>query len=286
MTENTNPLSKYYRQPAVYIKFPSGGNYPPHVLERSPNGEYPVLPMTAKDELAFKTPDAMMNGQATIDVIKSCIPNIKDPWQLVSYDMDTILIAIRIASYGEKMDLNTTVPVVNETMTHSINLPDLLDRLSQVQITNSCKLKDGLEITVRPLIYKQIIDSQIRTFQQQRIYMQVQQSTTMSDEEKTQKFTDSFNMLTELNSALLLNNIEKITLPDGKQSVSDPAQIKDFIENAESKLTKEIEEELAKIRLQGSVQPIPMKATEEQIKNGAPATYTIPITFDNSNFFV
>ncbi len=286
MTENTNPLSKYYRQPAVYIKFPSGGNYPPHVLERSPNGEYPVLPMTAKDELAFKTPDAMMNGQATIDVIKSCIPNIKDPWQLVSYDMDTILIAIRIASYGEKMDLNTTVPVANETMTHSINLPDLLDRLSQVQITNSCKLKDGLEITVRPLIYKQIIDSQIRTFQQQRIYMQVQQSTTMSDEEKTQKFTDSFNMLTELNSALLLNNIEKITLPDGKQSVSDPAQIKDFIENAESKLTKEIEEELSKIRLQGAVPPIQMQATEEQIKKGAPANYTIPITFDNSNFFV
>ena len=286
MTENTNPLSKYYRQPAVYIKFPSGGNYPPQVLERSPNGEYPVLPMTAKDELAFKTPDAMMNGQATIDVIKSCIPNIKDPWQLVSYDMDTILIAIRIASYGEKMDLNTTVPVANETMTHSINLPDLLDRLSQVKITNSCKLKDGLEITVRPLIYKQIIDSQIRTFQQQRIYMQVQQSTTMSDEEKTQKFTDSFNMLTELNSALLLNNIEKITLPDGKQSVSDPAQIKDFIENAESKLTKEIEEELSKIRLQGAVPPIQMQATEEQIKKGAPANYTIPITFDNSNFFV
>ena len=286
MTENTNPLSKYYRQPAVYIKFPSGGNYPPHVLERSPNGEYPVLPMTAKDELAFKTPDAMMNGQATIDVIKSCIPNIKDPWQLVSYDMDTILIAIRIASYGEKMDLNTTVPVANEAMTHSINLPDLLDRLSQVKITNSCKLKDGLEITVRPLIYKQIIDSQIRTFQQQRIYMQVQQSTTMSDEEKTQKFTDSFNMLTELNSALLLNNIEKITLPDGKQSVSDPAQIKDFIENAESKLTKEIEEELSKIRLQGAVPPIQMQATEEQIKKGAPANYTIPITFDNSNFFV
>ena len=286
MTENTNPLSKYYRQPAVYIKFPSGGNYPPHVLERSPNGEYPVLPMTAKDELAFKTPDAMMNGQATIDVIKSCIPNIKDPWQLVSYDMDTILIAIRIASYGEKMDLNPTVPVANETMTHSINLPDLLDRLSQVKITNSCKLKDGLEITVRPLIYKQIIDSQIRTFQQQRIYMQVQQSTTMSDEEKTQKFTDSFNMLTDLNSALLLNNIEKITLPDGKQSVSDPAQIKDFIENAESKLTKEIEEELSKIRLQGAVPPIQMQATEEQIKKGAPANYTIPITFDNSNFFV
>ena len=116
--------------------------------------------------------------------------------------------------------------------------------------------------------------------------MKVQQSTTMTDDEKTQKFTDSFKMLTDLNSSLLLSNIEKITLPDGKESVSDPAQIKAFVDNAESKLIKEIEEELAKIRLQGSVQPIPMKATEEQIKNGAPATYTIPITFDNSNFFV
>ena len=278
MTENANPLNKYFRQPAIYVSLPSKTDYPTEVVTKSETGEIGIMPMTAKDELAFKTPDAMMNGQATIDVIKSCIPNIKDPWQLVSYDMDTILIAIRIASYGEKMDLNTTVPVANETMTHSINLPDLLDRLSQVKITNSCKLKDGLEITVRPLIYKQIIDSQIRTFQQQRIYMQVQQSTTMSDEEKTQKFTDSFNMLTDLNSALLLNNIEKITLPDGKQSVSDPAQIKDFIENAESKLTKEIEEELSKIRLQGAVPPIQMQATEEQIKKGAPANYTIPIT--------
>ena len=25
--ENTNPLHKYYRQPAIYIKLPSGGRY-------------------------------------------------------------------------------------------------------------------------------------------------------------------------------------------------------------------------------------------------------------------
>ena len=51
-------------------------------------------------------------------------------------------------------------------------------------------------------------------------------------------------------------------------------------------MKKEIEEELSKIRLQGAVPPIQMQATEEQIKKGAPANYTIPITFDNSNFFV
>ena len=32
--------------------------------------------MTAKDEMMFKTPDALLNGQATVDVIQSCIPAI------------------------------------------------------------------------------------------------------------------------------------------------------------------------------------------------------------------
>jgi hypothetical protein len=35
--------------------------------------------MTAKDELMFKTPDALLNGQSTVEVVKSCIPAIQDP---------------------------------------------------------------------------------------------------------------------------------------------------------------------------------------------------------------
>ena len=33
------------------------------------------------------------------------------------------------------------------------------------------------------------------------------------------------------------------------------------------------------------MKPIKVKATEEQIKKGVPATFEVPITFDNSNFF-
>ena len=40
------------------------------------------------------------------------------------------------------------------------------------------------------------------------------------------------------------------------------------------------------LRQQGSVKPIQIKATEEQIKAGVPSTFTVPIAFDNSNFFV
>jgi hypothetical protein len=40
------------------------------------------------------------------------------------------------------------------------------------------------------------------------------------------------------------------------------------------------------MRQQGSIKPIRIKATEEQIKAGAPVSYDVPITFDNANFFV
>jgi len=40
------------------------------------------------------------------------------------------------------------------------------------------------------------------------------------------------------------------------------------------------------LRGQASIKPMTMKSTEAQIKKGAPVTYQIPLTFDNSNFFV
>jgi hypothetical protein len=285
MTENTNPLKRYYRQPQISIQLPSKSRYyAADVVEKTTTGEHPVLPMTAMDELAFRTPDSMMNGQATVDVIKSCIPTILDPWQLVNYDIDTVLIAIRIASYGETIDVTSGVPGTNESATHTVSLPQMLEQLRNIDVTDTCELKDGLKITVSPLTYKQITESQLKTFEQQRIYAQVSQSQ-MTAEEKTKRFTDSFKILSELNMSLLISNIDRITLPAG-ESVTDREQIKQFVENADAKLIKELENKLIDIRQQGSIKPFKAKATEEQIKAGAPATYEVPITFDNANFFV
>ena len=285
MTENTNPLKRYYRQPQISIQLPSKGRYyAADVVENTTTGEHAVLPMTAMDELAFRTPDSMMNGQATVDVINSCIPTIQDPWQLVNYDIDTVLIAIRIASYGETLDVTSGVPGTNESATHTVSLPQMLEQLRNIAVTDTCELKDGLKITVSPLTYKQITESQMKTFEQQRIYAQVSQSQ-MTAEEKTKRFTDSFKILGDLNMSLLISNIERITLPAG-ESVTDRAQIKQFVENADAKLIKELENKLIDIRQQGSIKPFKAKATEEQIKAGAPATYEVPITFDNANFFV
>ena len=285
MTDNTNPLKRYYRQPQISIQLPSKQKYYPEtVVQKTVTGEHPVLPMTAIDELSFRTPDSMMSGQSTVDVIRSCIPTILDPWQLVNYDIDTVLIAIRIASYGETMDVTATVPVTNEQMTHTINLPQVLDNLRIEQITDTCVMKDGLTIQIRPLTYRQITQSQLKTFEQQKIYSQVAQSE-MTAEDKTKKFLDGFKILSELNMDLLVGNIYLIRMPTG-ESVNDKEHIKQFIQNADARMIKELETKLAEMRQQGSIKPIRIKATEEQIKAGAPVSYDVPITFDNANFFV
>lgn len=284
MEENSNPLKKYFRQPSIYVTLPSGANYAPEVLEPSKSGEIGVMPMTAKDEIRFKTPDALMNGEGVVQVIQSCVPQIKDAWNIKSYDLDTILIAIRIATYGETMDINFTVPGAKETVSHSVNLPAILDQLKQIKIEDSFTMQDGLKIGVRPLTYKDMTEASQKTFRESKMYSAIQDSE-LPQEDKLKRFNDSFKALTDLNSAIILKNIAKITMQDGTE-ITDQAQISEFINNANAKLIKDIESKIISLRSQGAVKPLKMKATEDQIKKGAPASYDVPVTFDTANFFV
>ncbi len=279
-----NPLEKYYRQPAIYIKLPSKGKYyTKEVYTPTETGEIPVLPMTAKDELAFKTPDAMINGQATVDVIKSCVPNLKDPWKMVNYDTDVVLLAIRIATYGENMDISFRVPLVNDEQSHTLILPELLEQLGRIEIEDETTTSKGFKIQIQPLDYKTLTKIQIARFEQQKMYGTID-SSSMTEEEKQSAFGKSFATLNMVNFSLLVDSIKAITTPGG-DTVVDRAQIIEFCNKTDSKTINEIQDKLSELRLQAQMAPLKIKSTEEQIKKGAPASFEVPVTFDNSNFF-
>ena len=282
--ENTNPLQKYYRQPAIYIKLPSGGRYyPKEVFTPTETGDIPILPMTVKDELAFKTPDAMINGQATVDVIKSCVPNLLDPWRMVNYDTDAVLLAIRIATYGETMDINFRVPGTNEEQSHTLNLPALLEDLGKAKIEDETTTSKGFKVVIQPLDYKTLTKIQIARFEQQKMYGTID-SSAMTEEQKQQAFAKSFETLNTVNFSLLVDSIKSITTPEGN-TVVDRAQIIEFCNNADTKTITEIQEKLSALRVQAQIPPLKIKTTEDQIKKGAPTSFEVPVTYDNSNFF-
>lgn len=277
-----NPLKKYFRQPKIYLTLPSGGkHYPEGVLEVTENNEYPVFPMTARDELTMKTPDALLNGQATVDMIQSCVPNIKDAWKIPSLDLDAILIAVRIATYGETMDLNIKTPVTGEEKTYTVDLRVMLDDIISKQFDDTFEM-ENLRIHIRPLTYREFTDTSLKTFEEQRIFALVN-NQEIAEEEKLQRFNESFKKLTDITVSTLRNSIWKIEA--GEDVVENPAFIDEFVSNAEKGLFKSLTDHLEVQREKFKTKPIVLDATPEEIEKGVPETYEIPVTFDQTNFF-
>lgn len=280
--QQANPLSKYFRQPKLHITLPSGGKfYPEGAIEITETGEFPVYSMTAKDELTLKTPDALLNGQATVEVIKSCIPSIKDPWQMPSIDLDALLIAIRLATYGDSMTLVIKTPVTGEEKQMQIDLRTLLDNFSNLQFNDTVQLPE-MTVKLRPLSYKEFTKNALKTFEQQRIF-NIVNDDKISDEDKLQAFTNSFAKLTELTVDMMSNHISSIQL--GEEVVDNHKHIDEFMRNADKSFYSHIQEHINSEREKFAIKPLIAEATPEEIEQGVPATYEVPVTFDQSNFF-
>lgn len=273
----------FMRQPKIYIRLPSQGRYwTPGSIDIPENGEIAVYSMTAKDELAFKTPDALMNGQAVVDVIQSCIPTIKDAWKTPNIDLDLILIAIRIATYGEKMEISHTVPNTDETVEHEVNLQILLDQMLDNEWEEAVEINGSMTVFVHPLTYKHLTLTSMKAFETQRL-MEAVNNDELSEEKKLEIFNKSFNKMTNITIELIADSISSIQTPE--TIVKDKKFIKEFLENADKDVVSKVKGHIDFMKLRNGLQPIEVQATEEQIELGAPETYTVPIQFDNSNFF-
>jgi hypothetical protein len=277
MGEN-NPLQKYFRQPAIYVKLPSDGKfYPPGALDMPANGELPVYPMSALDEIITRTPDALFNGSAVIQLFQSCVPNIKDAWAVPQIDVDLLLTAIRIASYGHEMELSTTCPKCNEAQDYALDLREVIDKYHSPDYKSSVKFSD-MEIYFRPLNYFQINETSKAQFQQQKM---IQASTTnegLTDEERIAAMSQALTEITKMTMENLSDSIAVIKTGDAM--VDNTEHIKEFIKNADSKIFARIRDHLGQIRDGSEMKPLRIKCKECEHE------YEQPFTLDMSNFFV
>lgn len=285
MSENysqSNPLQKYFRQPKIYMTLPSRGNYwGPNDIEMTETGELPVYAMTARDELSFKTPDSLLNGQSTVNVIESCVPNIKNAWNMPSIDLDAILVAIRIATYGEMMDIETTIPVINEERTFQLDLRQVLDQFTNIEFENVLKIND-LIVHLRPISYREFTKNALQTFEEQRVFSLLD-NNEMSEQEKLQRFNDSFSKLTALNISMISESIHAIEIEGN--TVTDRTHITEFLQNADNTFYNSIIEHIEKEKAKFNIKPLDVTTEPEDQQKGAPASYEVPVVFDQSNFF-
>jgi hypothetical protein len=281
--ELNNPLRKYFRQPKIFLTLPSKGRfYPPSAINMPESNELPIYALTAKDEMLMKTPDALLNGEATVDVIRSCVPDILNPWHIPQIDLDALMIAIRMASYGEKLTLTTKVPVIGEERDYEVNLRELLDTLIGLEYDRFILLENEITVEVRPLTYKEFTANAQKTFQEQRIF-KIVDDASMPDDEKLVHFNTAFRKLTDFTIDLLMMSVVSIDTPDGK--VIDKRQIREFFNNTDRSYFNKVMKHIDEMRKLSSIRPLKVIAPEEDVKLGVPESYEIPITFDQSNFF-
>ena len=278
-----NPLVSLMRQPKIYVKLPSQGQYwAEGSINITETGEYPVYSMTAKDELMLKTPDALLNGQAVVNVIQSCIPNVVNAWAAPSLDLDALLIAIRLATYGESME--TTIKIADEEANYSVDLRTLLDQLySNITWDERIEINDSMIIYVKPLTYKELSKTSVESFETQRI-MNIVNDDTMGEDQKLELFKNSFSKLTQITLGIISDSIYKIDTASG--SVTDSDFIAEFINNCDREIFNSVQAHLNRLKDRNAIKPMKVKATEEMMAKGVSGEVEVPIIFDASTFFV
>lgn len=276
MNQNSNPLNKYFRQPAIYLRLPSGGKfYPPSSISLPANGEMPIYPMTAVDEITNRTPDALFNGSATANIIRSCVPDIKEAWDVSAVDLSALLCAVRLASYGHDMNISTVCPKCGNVHDVVIDLRAVIDSIKMPDYGEPLTAGD-LNFYFNPLTYRQINEISKTQFEDSKL-IQVLNNNEIPEEERMEKLGDAFRRITSLTIRSISSSIAAIKTPDAM--VTDHAQIEELLINAPKSLFELVRDRVVKLREQTDLKPV--QITCESCQNEYPQDFTL----DMSNFF-
>ena len=276
MTQNVNPLKQFFRQPAIYLRLPSDGrHWPKNALNMPENKELPIFPMTAIDEITYRTPDAVFNGQAVVNVIQSCAPNIKDAWSIPGVDLNAILIGIRIASYGHNMEFETVCPHCAESSEFGLDLRTVLDQMRSPDYSRTIKQGD-LEVFFKPMTYKNLNDNNHSQFEEQKI-LQMLPDAEIPDQQKITALSEAMKKLTDVTVNALVQSIAAVKTPDSM--VTETAYIAEMLKNCDRRLFNQIRDHIISIKGEAEIKPLKLKC------NSCNQEYEQAVTLDMSSFF-
>jgi len=270
-----NPLRQYFRRPSVYLKLPSKGlDYSSDTIDMPETGDLPVYPMTAVDEITSRTPDALFNGVAVVELIKSCVPNIKDPWKINSNDIDAILIAIRAASGDDSFDIESTCPSCKEESSYALNLVGVLATIKPADYSKPLEIGE-LKVKYRPLTYTEMNQGAMGQFEVQQIFANIQ--NVEDEKEREQIIHQALERTTYLTMELLSKTIEYIETPGG--SVNEAEFIIDFLKHCDRNVYVKIRDYNAELKKEAELKPLDVKC----INCGH--EYEQPFTLNPTDFF-
>lgn len=272
---DNNPLRQYFRRPAVYFSLPSKGKwYSEGIVDIPEGGEIPVYPMTAIDEITLRTPDALFNGTAVVELIKSCVPAVKDPWKINSNDLDAILIAIRAAGGQENLEIGSSCPKCENFATLTLPLVAVLAQLKAGDYDSELVVND-LKIKFRPLTYKEMNEAGLEQFKIQKTFGNI--DAIENEDEKNKKTQEAVRAITEATMRIIGNTIEYVDTPETR--VEQKEFIDDFLHNCDGSVYVSIRDHNAKLKNSTELKPLDVTC------DSCSHQYVQPFTLNATDFF-
>lgn len=270
-----NPLKKHFRKPEIFITLPSNGKYwPAGSLHLPASGEIPILSMTAIDELYLLTPDALINGDAIAKMIENCAPNIVNAWDCPSIDLETILVAIRIASVGEKLSIESTCPTCSEAHEYDIDLKSLVLQEDPLIWSKNLEINE-LIFKFSPPSFLQTNNYNQKLFEVRKRLQQVPEIEDNDAKETiTNQIMNEFNLL-DLN--LLVECILSICTEECE--VVDKEFISEFINNCDKKIYSKLRTHVEKLKDSTKFKDVLIDCAD------CSHQYTTSISLDYTSFF-
>lgn len=284
-----NPLLDFIRKPKIYTKLPSNNKF--YKFNTTLTDEIPVKAMTAKDEILLKSPDALLNGSAIENMITSCCPEIKNPKILVLPDIDVILLAIRYASYGDKLEYNIQCPHCgnHNHFEHSIRM--LLDEIILIPDDNYVSIINDnikIDIYIRPYTYEDSIKANLMTYEQARMVDMISKSQNLNEELQRKQINEAFEKLNDFTYETTLDTCYQINITqkdnndnDIINTITDKSFISEFFLEIDKKTYDSISEKLLYLNKKGIKKDFEAKCENQECLETYPAT----IGFDPTDFF-
>lgn len=246
-----NPLKNYFRAFKLYMRLPSGTSYyGDNVVAFTDKGEVGVMPMTGKDELAFKNPDALLNGEAIIEVLTSCIPALKEPRSLLTNDIDALITAVRYATYNDSLETELRCPTCGHDNVFKLDLQYALDNMTSLEPEYVVNLDSGVSVFIRPYAFPELLKSLHSEFEQTKLQRAVE-SENLDERQRSAIFGTAFKEMASIKFELMLAGVLKVVDESRNVSVTDKKFIKEFLFNIDKKSVDKISDMITLVNTVG-----------------------------------
>lgn len=276
---NMNPLAQYTKNPIKYTRLITNNKIPYSTdVIKNPNDEFGICARSARDELLFNNPDALMNGKAVKTVIENCVPGVLNADELYLPDVEILLIGIKLATKENSYEIETECPHCKKNGLFERNIEYLFETANFITEEPKVVLENGLVLYLKPHTWKQHTEFSIQAFQHSKMMQHADKIT--SEEEKMKLFSSVLDNMAKLQFNMLTEFIMKIELPDDV-IVEDKKYILEWAENLDKHTVESITEAAYKMNMNGVEHNMDVQCSECNHE------WTIEnIQFDPSSFFV